>query len=150
MFVPQRRRVGTGSRVTANHRGSRLERFRDTRRLRRRRLLIEQLESRCLLAIITGQVNLFEDDGGAPGPPIADNTVEVGDTFFIELVASDGRSPAAGIIGLSVDFGWPAGSFEEIDSPFAPADATSPLVTTAFPLLPSAVWPLMPICTVPP
>jgi hypothetical protein len=97
-------------------------------------LHFEPLEDRRMLSVLGVHVNLYADAGGSPGALIADNTVRVGETFFVEVTAQDLRGVPAGIIGLSLDLGWNAAALEEIDSPFNPTGAGSPLLTTSLPI----------------
>jgi hypothetical protein len=107
-------------------------------RCARARLQIEPLEERSLLTIAGFQMNLYADSGGVPGQPIPADTVEVGDSFFVEITAKDQREDATGLAGhspgirgLALDIAWNPQVFEEIDNPFDPA---SGIVTENFPL----------------
>ena len=104
----------------------------------RARLCIEALEERALLTIAGFEMNLFADDGGVPGELISTDTVEVGESFFVEITAADRRQDATGLAGyppgirgLALDIAWNPQAFEEIDDPFDPA---SGIVTDSFPL----------------
>ena len=78
------------------------------------------------------QVNLLEDNNGTPGALITGDIINLGDSFFVEILAGDIRDGAAGIVGLSLDIGWNPSVLEEIDDPFDPTDSDSPLVTSDF------------------
>ena len=80
------------------------------------RLRFESLEERSLLAVAAFQINLFEDVGGAPGELIADNTIEPGDTFFVEITAREYNPYASGLGGIALDIAWDPNSLEEIDN----------------------------------
>ena len=104
------------------------------------RAVFEPFEPRLMLTGAQGNVlqidvHLYRDVGGAIGAEILDDTVAVGERFFVELVAGDIRDGApAGLIALPVDVAWAPATFEAIDTPFNPADPASPLVTSKFPL----------------
>ena len=73
---------------------------------RNRRLSLEPLEARRVLAFVGLGVNLFEDVGGAPGDLIADDTVSIGQTFFAEITV-EAMSEAGDVddIGNPIDIG---------------------------------------------
>ncbi|MCA9246866.1 MAG: hypothetical protein KDA42_07110 [Planctomycetales bacterium] len=76
-----------------------------------------------------------EDVSNQPGAEIAPDSLRVGQTFFVEILAGDIRADAAGLTGLGLDISWPADVLEEVDSPFTPANVASRLVTSQFPEL---------------
>ena len=103
----------------------------------RRRLVIQQLEPRRVLAnMMVFDFNLFEDDGGVPGDVITDNTVFVDQTFYLQLTVQDVRDPSAqggsstltgdnidaneavGVSSFAGNIFWDPAKFEEIDDPF--------------------------------
>lgn len=100
----------------------------------KRLMRCEQLEDRSLLAIAAFTVNLYEDAGGVPGQLISDDAVQVGETFFVEIMAREYDPLAAGLGGVALDIAWDPNVLQEIDVPFQPSDSSSPLVTQAFPL----------------
>lgn len=79
------------------------------------RLRFESLEERSLLAVAAFQINLYEDAGGAPGELIADDTVEAGDTFFVEIMAREYDPDVSGLGGVALDIAWDPDVLEEID-----------------------------------
>ena len=79
------------------------------------RLRFEPLEERSLLAVAAFQINLYEDVGGTPGDLIADDTVEAGDTFFAEIMATEHNPYGAGLGGVALDIAWDPDVLEEID-----------------------------------
>ncbi len=81
-------------------------------------------------AVLGLEVNLFEDAGGVPGNLITNDTVEIGESFFVEIAAEDLREVPEGIGGLSINATWAPEVLQEIDQPFDPTE----LVTAAFPL----------------
>lgn len=87
---------------------------------------IEQLENRALLAVAAFGVNLYEDVGGQPGNVITDDTVEVGETFFVEIMARELHPVRAGFAGIGLDIAWNPETLREIDAPFTPADVITP------------------------
>ena len=110
------------------------QRERDRRRkLAQRKLLLESLENRSLLATMALQVNLYADNGGAPGALIANDTVTPGQDFWVEISAQDTSAAPSGIIGLAVDVNFSAANFDEIDNPFDPVNSTT-TITADFPL----------------
>lgn len=109
-------------------------RDRDRRRkLARRKLLLESLENRSLLATIDLVVNLYADNAGVPGALIANDTVIPGQEFWVEVTAKDTSAVPSGIIGLAIDVGFDPAAFDEIDNPFDP-DASTTIITPEFPL----------------
>jgi hypothetical protein len=85
-------------------------------------------------AAVSLQTKLFADNGGQSGGLIMDNSISVGDSFFVEIAAQDLRELPQGIGGLSVNVAWNSAVLQEIDQPFNPASTSSQLVTPAFPL----------------
>ena len=79
------------------------------------RLRFEPLEERSLLAVAAFHINLYEDVGGAPGELITDDTVEVGDSFFVEITAREYDSDASGLGGVSLDIAWDPAVLQVID-----------------------------------
>lgn len=79
-------------------------------------------------------VNFYTDAGGAPGELIADKTVNVEQTFFVEVTAADLRVNPAGVNGLSINLGWNPLQLTETDAVFQPSDPASPILTASFPL----------------
>ena len=80
------------------------------------------------------QIDFHTDAGGQPGDRIGNDTVVVGQSFFVVVSGADMRSRPAGLNALAVDFAWDAGLLDEIDNPFDPLDAGSALVCSAFPI----------------
>ncbi|MEQ9410467.1 MAG: hypothetical protein RIK87_22220 [Fuerstiella sp.] len=82
---------------------------------------MQALEDRTLLTTTLAiELRLLQDVAGAPGSEITTDRVDVGQSFFVEIMAGDIRTDAAGIIGLSIDVTWTAAAFQEIDHPFNP------------------------------
>ncbi len=79
-------------------------------------------------------VDIYTDAGGNPGARLDDDTVYVGQQFFVVISAADLRATPAGLIALAIDMAWDAALLVEIDDPFDPADPGSRLVTPSFPL----------------
>ena len=71
-----------------------------------RRLAIEPLEDRRLLATLDLDVQLYGDDGGSRGAPIS--YARVGETFFLSVTTEDQRlsGTPAGVIALPLDLQW--------------------------------------------
>jgi hypothetical protein len=83
-------------------------------------LRFESLEQRSLLTIAAFSIHLYEDAGGAPGAPIADNTVEVGEAFYVEVMARELHPVRAGFQGIALDFQWDPAVLREADDVFDP------------------------------
>ncbi len=79
------------------------------------RLRFEPLEERSLLAVAAFHINLYEDVGGTPGELIADDTVEAGEAFFVEITAREYDPDASGLGRVSLDIAWDPDVLEEID-----------------------------------
>jgi hypothetical protein len=99
-----------------------------------RRLRVEPLEDRRLLALLALEVNLYEDANGVPGAPITDDTVEVGEPFFVEISAQDISPYQGGVGGLSLDIQFDPAVLRCVDEPFDPRAPDSLLVTPNFPV----------------
>lgn len=79
------------------------------------RLRFEPLEERSLLAVAAFHINLYEDVGGARGELITDDTVEAGDSFFVEITAREYDPDASGLGGVSLDIAWDPDVLQVID-----------------------------------
>lgn len=90
------------------------------------RLRLEALEDRRLLAVAAFDFNLYRDDGGAPGASISDETLEVGQSFFVEITAQEFDPRLAGLRGVALDIAWDPAVLEEIDDPFTPSALITP------------------------
>jgi hypothetical protein len=90
-----------------------------------RKLQFEQLEDRSLLAVASFAINLFHDDEGVPGTPLADDSVEVGQTFFAQIVAREYHPGFSGLAGISLDIAWDAAILSIVE-PFDPKVAVTP------------------------
>ncbi|MCU0983103.1 MAG: hypothetical protein MUF25_28420, partial [Pirellulaceae bacterium] len=121
----------------------RADRARPDRALRR--LAIEPLEGRRLLATLDLDVQLYGDDGGSRGAPIS--YARVGETFFLSVTTEDQRTsgPSAGVIALPLDLQWrndiiryPSLSAAPPTAPSAiplpPPTVPNAVVTASFPL----------------
>ena len=105
--------------------------------LRRYALTLEPLETRHMLSVVGLDVTLYEDIGGSIGNEITSDTIQQGQSFFVQITVEDLReSPTtAGITGVTLDVNWDADYLTEIDSQAAFDNMTAPLVTAAFPEL---------------
>lgn len=93
------------------------------------RLQFERLEDRSLLAMAAFAFNLYHDEGGLPGLPLAEDTVEVGQSFFAQITAREYHPGFSGLGAVSVDVAWDADVLRIVE-PFDPRDA----VTSNLPL----------------
>ena len=90
-------------------------------------------------------LQLLEDNAGVPGAPIANNTVEVGDSFFLQILmgeTTDGNNTPTGIAISAVDIVFDPTGVQNLDIPFPPLNAnsdsiplTSLAITSNFPVL---------------
>ncbi len=108
---------------------TRLKTSRQSRRIHRNRLRLEALEARLPLAAAAFTVELYEDLGGVPGNLIVGDTVEVGDSFFLEIKAQEFDLASYGLRGVALDIAWDPSVIREIDEPFDPRK----LVTSQLP-----------------
>jgi hypothetical protein len=85
---------------------------------------LEALEARALLAILGLDIQLLADNGGQPGAPFSNASdlvhgsampLEVGDFFWVQVVAWDqraaatlptGQNPSPGVISLPLNLAW--------------------------------------------
>jgi hypothetical protein len=95
------------------------------RSLGKSRLLFERLEDRSLLAVAAFDIHLFHDDGGNPGLPLTDDTVEVGQTFFAQIVAREHHPGFSGLASVFIDIAWDADVLDVVE-PFDPKQAVTP------------------------
>lgn len=95
--------------------------------------VIEPLEDRRMLAVLDLGVNILADISGTPGNPISGSTVNVGDTFYIEITALDQGGASNGLTALSLDIGWDGAALELLNNPFDPVPLNG-IVTPNFPL----------------
>jgi hypothetical protein len=92
------------------------------------RLWLEALEDRSLLAVAAFAINLYADSAGAPGEPIDDGTLEVGESFFLEITAQEFDPRLSGLRAVALDIAWDPAALQAIDSPFAPSAVITPLL----------------------
>jgi hypothetical protein len=104
--------------------------FDQARRSARTRLGFERLEDRTLLAVAAFQIDLFEDVDGSRGDRITDDAVEVGDTFFVEILARELDPVLAGLRSVSLDMAWDPDVLEVVDSSLE----LNEVITTDLPL----------------
>jgi hypothetical protein len=88
-------------------------------------LRFEQLEDRSLLAVASFAFNLYHDDGGSPGLPLEDDTLEVGQEFFVQIVAREHHPGFSGLGAVFLDIAWDADVLDVVE-PFDPRDAVTP------------------------
>jgi hypothetical protein len=81
-------------------------------------LRAESLEDRRLLAVAAFEIHLYEDVEGQPGAEIAGDTLEAGDTFFMEITAQEFHPSYHGLQSVALDIAWNPAVFAEIDDPF--------------------------------
>lgn len=120
---PRYNLLGTGGFLTASNQVKQTKRPARHNSRYGRLLSMQPLEPRRLLAVIAAEINLFEDNNGSPGALIANDTVDVGDTFFAEIAVQpiqeqgDTEDPG-GVFSMQVNVGWDPNVLEEIDNPF--------------------------------
>jgi hypothetical protein len=93
-------------------------------------LQFESLEGRSLLAVAAFTIELLEDAGGAPGEKIIGDSVEVGQSFFVEIKAQEFHPLYTGLQGVALNVSWDASAIELAPGTFDPQQ----LVTSALPL----------------
>ncbi|MEX2188054.1 MAG: Calx-beta domain-containing protein [Pirellulales bacterium] len=93
---------------------------------------IEPLEDRRMLAVLNLGVNLLADISGTPGSSLSTDTVNVGDTFYVEITALDVGGASNGVTGLSLDVGWDGAALELLNTPFNPVPFNG-IITPNFP-----------------
>ena len=77
-----------------------------SRRRQSHSLRMETLEDRRLLAFAAFESTLLRDDNGIPGQVIADNVVEPGETFFLQITAQEFDPGRFGLQAIGVDVAW--------------------------------------------
>jgi hypothetical protein len=95
-----------------------------------RRLRVERLEDRSLLAVAAFTMQLREDLGGVPGDVLAADEVAVGDCFYVEILAQEFHPLFQGLHGVALNIAWNPAVLEEIDAGFD----LSQIVTDHLPL----------------
>lgn len=107
---------------------------------KRRRSTFEALEPRLALATLGLGLRVLDDNAGAPGAPRT-APLEVGDIFWVEVLAEDQRANAAGIVSLPLNLSWDSDNLELLNpptqffpTPLDPLPPASLLVTSDFPL----------------
>lgn len=125
-----------GRHLRDNSRKNRRSRLQESKRNRRQRskLSIEALEVRSLLATASFLVNLYQDDHGIPGAEISHDSLEVGQSFFVEITAKEHDPDFRGLQGVSLDIAWDPTILREVDPVFDPADPLSDILTSNFPM----------------
>lgn len=83
-----------------------------------RRLRVESLEARRLLAVAAFQTELYSDNGGVPGELLVDNTVTAGETFFLRVTAEEFDPSRYGLRTASIDIDWDAVLLDVVESDF--------------------------------
>ena len=91
-----------------------------------RRLRVERLEDRSLLAVAAFTIELHEDVGGLPGAVLAADEVQTGDSFFVEIRAQEFHPLLHGLHGVALNIAWPP-----------PTSANGPVVAIVRPSFPS-------------
>jgi hypothetical protein len=89
-------------------------------------LRFERLEDRLLLTIGEFEIQLYEDADGAPGDRITNDTVDVGDRFFVEILVRENDPRVTGFRRVALDIHWDPAAFEEIDTHFDPNSLITP------------------------
>ncbi len=81
-----------------------------------RRLRVESLEHRRLLAVAAFQTELYSDNGGVPGELLVDNTVTAGETFFLRVTAEEFDPFRYGLRTASLDIDWDAALLDVVEA----------------------------------
>ncbi|QEG42244.1 hypothetical protein [Roseimaritima ulvae] len=81
-----------------------------------RRLQVESLEHRRLLAVAAFETELYSDNGGVPGQLLADNTVVAGETFFLRVTAEEFDPFLYGLRTASLDIDWDAALLDVVEA----------------------------------
>ena len=89
------------------------------------RLQFERLEDRSLLAVAAFAFNLYHDEGGVPGLPLTEDTVEVGQSFFAQITAREYDPGFSGLRSVFLDIAWD-GNMLDVVEPFDPRTAVTP------------------------
>ena len=95
-----------------------------------RRLRLEQLEDRSLLAVAAVAVNLYEDAGGVPGALITDDAVGPGESFYLSLEIAEFHPLYTGLQRVALDISWDPSALEFADAELNPAE----VITSALPI----------------
>jgi hypothetical protein len=94
---------------------------------------LETLEDRRMLAVLNLDVNLVADVQGTVGTNLPTDTINVGDTFYVEITALDVGGEGGGIRSLGIDIAWDGDFVELLNTPFQPIP-TNGIITPNFPL----------------
>lgn len=76
------------------------------------RCSLEELETRAPAAVAAFHIHLFRDVDGQPGAEITNDTVEVGQDFFLAIDAQEFAPYYHGLQTVSLDISWDPRAFE--------------------------------------
>lgn len=99
-----------------------------------RSLVFEPLEKRLPLATAAFMVNLYQDDNGAPGAKMPNDTVVAGDTFFLEVTAQEFDLTFDGMAAVSLDMAWDPQILNMVDDSWDLNDVRNSIITSNYPL----------------
>ena len=86
---------------------------------------------------LSAEIVLRRDEFGLPGDQIHDNNVNLGETFFVEVMIGDIRPRATGILSLFIDIDFDPNILRNIDIPFEPYRINQHILTSKFIFKPS-------------
>jgi hypothetical protein len=101
-------------------------------RIGRSHFALEPLEDRRMLAVLNLGVNLLADFQGTVGTTLPTDTINVGDTFFVEITAMDVGGEGTGITSLALDVAWDGDALELLHTNFDPVPMNG-IITPNFP-----------------
>ena len=87
---------------------------------RRPRLQLQALESRRCLAYADLELRILEDNDGQAGAPLADNVLESGEAYWVEIQVQENHPFQRGLRTVGTDVAWDASLLDVIESDFSP------------------------------
>ena len=100
------------------------------RKPRRRRMAMESLERRQVLATVSFQLSMLSDTPDGPAEPITSHEIEVGDSFYLAIDARENTDHGVGLGGVAVNVEWDPQVFKSLDTDIQAGE----LVTDHLPL----------------
>lgn len=87
---------------------------------RRHRLQLQALESRRCLAYADLELRILEDNDGQVGAPLAENVLESGEAYWVEIQVQENHPFQSGLRTVGTDVAWDASLLDVIESDFSP------------------------------